>query len=403
MAHFTYKAVDATGEVVEGEMEAVDRSAVIEQLRSGGHVPIRADETGRAGALKIKGMGRKGPSAKEIGLLTRELATLLQAGLPVDRALATLVEISEVTATRALLGRVLESVRGGSTLADALEAFGGVFPNFYVGMVRAGEAGGNLEAVLERLADTMQKSRAIRENVKSALQYPILVLILAGLTVAILMIAVIPEFRPLFDDTGTALPIATRIVVSVSDFFRAYWWALVGGTAAAVFLIHRHNRTISGRLRRDRLLLGLPLFGGLITQIEVARFCRTLGTLMSNGVTILNALSMAAETLSNKALAATIPEVRDRLQKGEGLSRPLRDTGRFPGLALQLIEVGEESGQLENMLLRVADVYEEETTRSIGRVLGLLVPVITIGLGLLVAFIIGAMLSAMLSVYDLPF
>ena len=403
MPHFTYKAVDASGEVVEGEMEALSRSAVIERLRSGGHVPIRADESRRAGTLKVKGLGRRGPSAKEIGLLTRELATLLQAGLQVDRALATLVEISEGAATRTLLGRVLESVRGGSTLADALETFDGIFPNFYVGMVRAGEAGANLEEVLSRLADTMQKSRAIRENVKSALQYPILVLILAGLTVAILMIAVIPEFRPLFDDTGTALPLATRIVVGVSDFFRAYWWALLGGTAAGVYVLHRHNRTRSGRLRRDRVVLNLPLFGALITQIEVARFCRTLGTLMSNGVTILNALSIAAEALSNRALAATIPEVHDRLQKGEGLARPLRDTGRFPGLALQLIQVGEESGQLENMLLRVADVYEEETTRTIGRLLGLLVPVITIGLGLLVAFIIGAMLSAMLSVYDLPF
>ncbi|MCH8188196.1 MAG: type II secretion system F family protein [Proteobacteria bacterium] len=402
MPRFTYKAVDATGEVVEGEMEAVDRSAVIERLRSGGNVPIRADETRGAGALKIKGL-RGGPSQKEIALLTRELATLLHAGLPLERALSTLADISDNGAVRILMGRIRDSVRGGSTLADALETYDQIFPTFYSGMVRAGEAGGNLEAVLTRLADTLQKSRAIRENVKSALQYPILVLLLAGVTVVVLMTAVIPEFRPLFDDTGTPLPMATRVVVGISDFFRAYWWALAGGLAFFTYALHRHNRTVSGRLRRDRLVLKLPLFGSLVTQINVARFCRTLGTLMSNGVTILGALSMATETLENRALAESVAEVRGRLQKGEGLTRPLRETGRFPGLALQLIEVGEESGQLETMLLRVADIYEEETERTIGRLLGLLVPVITIGLGVVVAFIIGSLLSAMLSVYDLPF
>ena len=401
MPRFSYKSVTPAGEVVEGEMEAASRDAVVDWLRSQGHVPIRADER-RARGLRLSFAARR-VRPKEVVVLTRELATLLGAGLTLDRTLTILAGLAEQGPARTLMERVQERVRGGASLADALADSGGVFPDFYVGMVRAGEAGGTLEAVLTRLADTMERSQAIRDSVRSALQYPVIVLVMAGLSVAILLTAVIPEFRPLFEEAGAALPISTRIIVSASDLFRDAWWVLALAMLVVIFAIRRHNSEPAGRLRWDRWVLRTPLLGELARKVETARLARTLGTLLANGVSVLNALTMSAATLQNRAMAETIADVRGHLQKGEGLGEPLARSGVLPGLATQLIQVGEESGQLEQMLLRVADIYDEEVKRTIARLLALLVPAITIALGALVAFIVGSMLTAILSSYDLPF
>ena len=405
MPSFTYKAVSASGEIVEGVIDAQDRDAVVERLRRQGHVPIRADE--RKGfslrALNVDITPRsKRIAAKDVALLTRELTMLLQAGLPLDRALTILGDLTPAGPTRAMVEQVLEKVRGGATFADALETYDDAFPNFYSGLVRAGEAGGTLDSVLERLSETLERSQKLKETVRSALIYPIIVVVVAVFALGILMTLVIPEFRPLFEDAGTELPLLTRIVIGVSDFVGAYWWALLAAVLAFVLLLRAHNRTEAGRMRWDRWVLGLPLFGGLVRKIEVARFSRTLGTLLSNGVTVLNAMAMTTETLENRALALAVGEVRGRLAKGEGLAQPLTESGQFPHLALQLIHVGDESGQLEQMLIRVADIYDVEVERTIQRLLALLVPVITIVLGILIALIIGSIVSAMLSAYDLP-
>jgi general secretion pathway protein F len=249
----------------------------------------------------------------------------------------------------------------------------------------------------------LERSEALKDNVKSALQYPALVVIMAVLSMIILMTAVIPEFRPLFEEAGTDLPVSTQIVVAVSDFLGDYWWALAGGILLVMLLIRRHNADPAGRLRWDRWMLDMPMIGNLIKKIEVARLSRTLGTLLSNGVTVLNALSMTTEALGNQAVVEALAEVRGRLTKGERLADPLIEAGVFPPLALQLIQIGEESGKLEEMLLRVAEIYDDEVKRTIQRNLGLLVPLITIGVGILIAMIIGSILAAILSAYDLPF
>jgi general secretion pathway protein F len=270
-------------------------------------------------------------------------------------------------------------------------------------MVRAGEAGNSLDSVLARLADTLERSQALKEGIRSAMYYPVIVLVVAAITLTLLLTAVVPEFKPLFEDNGAALPTPMAVLLAVGDFLQAWWWALIAGALALVLAVRAHNRRPQGRLRWHRWLSRLPLFGDLIIKIEIARFARTLGTLLGNGVTALPAFAIAVGAIGNRWIGRTIEGASGRLQRGEGLARPLLETGVFPRLAAQLVQVGEESGQLEPMLLRVADIYDEEVKRTLDRLLSLLVPVVTIGLGLLVAGIIGAMLTAILGTYDLSF
>jgi general secretion pathway protein F len=403
MPRYRYKAVSPAGVILEGEIEAAARAAVIERLRRDGNTPIRADEL-RAGAgqwLSFSLFSRRKLGEKDVVLLTRELSTLLHAGLPLDRALGILGEIAEPGPQRDFVQRILDSVRGGASLAEALETFKDRLASFYIGMVRAGEAGGSLETVLARLADTLERTFALRESVRSAMYYPIFVLTMAVASVVILVTLVVPQFAPLFENSGAPVPLPMRVIMAVGDFGTTYWWAILGALALGLLLLRRHNRSPVGRLRWDRMKLDLPLLGELTLKVEVARFTRTLGTLLANGVTVLNAMSIALGTLGNRALAQSTDGLTARLKRGEGLAVPMMDSGAFPRLAVQLIQVGEESGQLDAMLMRVADIYDEEVKRTLQRLMALLVPAITIGLGILVAAIIGTMMTAILSVYDL--
>ncbi len=407
MPRFAYKAVSSDGEIIEGETQAPNRQAVIDRLHADGHVPIRAEESRRSAAVKKAGLSElfrpRAVRREDLLLITRELATLLQAGLPLDRGMSVMLELAPAGPVRDLVEEVREKVRGGATLADALADQQEVFPNYYVGMVRAGEAGGTLESVLTRLADTLERAEALRENVQAALRYPALVVIMAIISLMVLMTVVIPEFRPLFEDAGAAMPVSTQFVIGVSDFLAAYWWLVTLIVVLAVLALRQHNRTLEGRLRWDSWMIRAPIFGDLVTKIKVARFSRTLGTLLSNGVSVLNAMTMTIETLDNSAFAAAAAQAKGRLAKGEGLAEPLAETGVFPGLALQLIRVGEETGRLDAMLLRIADIYDGEVKSAIQKMLSLLVPLVTLGLGVLIAGIIGSMISAIMSSYDLPF
>ncbi len=407
MPRFLYKAVSPDGEIVEGETQASSRQALIDRLHADGHIPIRAEESRQAPAGGKAGLPDffrpRRVRREDLLAITRELATLLQAGLPLDRGMSVMLELAPAGPARDLLEEVREKVRGGATLADALAEHQNVFPNYYVGMVRAGEAGGTLEAVLTRLADTLERAEALRENVRAALRYPALVVIMAIVSLMVLMTVVIPEFRPLFEDAGAAMPASTRFVIAVSDFLAAYWWLAALAAVLAVLGLRQYIHTPEGRLRWDAWMIRAPIFGDLATKIEVARFSRTLGTLLSNGVSVLNAMTMTIETLDNRAFAAAAAQAQGRLAKGEGLAEPLAETGVFPGLALQLIRVGEETGRLDAMLLRIADIYDGEVKSAIQKMLSLLVPLVTLGLGILIAGIIGSMISAIMSSYDLPF
>jgi general secretion pathway protein F len=404
MARYKYKAVSPAGDVLEGEVEAVDREAVIDRLHSQGNTPIRAEPMTGGSSRELTSIvlsPRRRLGADVVALTTRELAILLRAGLPIDRALLVLADIAKEKRLRAFLEDVLNSVRGGSTLADALDQHKESLPAYYVGLVRAGEAGGALDSVLLRLAETLERAQSLREAVRSATYYPAFVLVMSAVTLIILFTLVIPEFRPLFEDSAAGMPGSMAAVIAVSDGLRHYWWVIVLVMVAIVLFVRQHDSTPQGRRRRDRWILRLPLFGDLVTKVEVARFSRTLGTLLANGVMVLNALSVTAETISNRELSEAIGGLASRLKRGEGLARPLIETGLFPPLAVQLVQVGEESGELEPMLMRIADIYDDEVRRTLARLLALLVPVLTICIGILVAVIIGTMLTAILSTYEL--
>lgn len=405
MQQFRYKAVSATGDTVEGEIEAISRAAAIERLRSQGHIPIQAQTIKTRTSFRdfIRSLVRpRHVSPKDLALFTRELETLLHAGLPLERALTSLLSVSSEGPVKRLIGDIVDAVRGGNSLAQALESHASVFPGFYIGAVRAGEASGSLDIVLTNLSQVLEQRQELRDTVRSALQYPMVVLLMAAAALAILLTVVVPEFRPLFEDAGAALPLSTQVVVSAGDLISDYWWLMAVALAVAITLARWYNSTPSGRLRLDRWLISAPIGGDLVKKLEAARFSRTLGMLLSNDVSIVPALSIVLEAVNNRVTAEAIAQAIERVKAGEGLARPLSQSQVFPPLAIQLIEVGEETGQLEKMLLQVAAIYEHDVKRSIENMMTLLVPVITIFLGIVVAAVIGSMLAAILSAYDLP-
>lgn len=387
MPRYAYKAVRPDGEAIEGEMEAPDEAAVIQRLQQDGLIPLQAR---RAGGLRDSLTRRRVPglTAKEIGILTRELATLLEAGLTLDRSLQILIELSPEERIARVLEDLQNRVRGGATFSSALEEQGGQFPRLYINMVRAGEASGALDAVLARLADYLERTAELRETVTSALVYPAILLVVAGLSVILLLVFVVPQFAVLFSDMGAALPLPTRIVMGLGDLFRDYWWAMLAVVALLAVLIEKALQHPEMRDRFDARVLRLPLFGDLLWKLETARFCHTLSTLLKNGLPLLNALTLAKEVVVNRQLSGRLAEAGEDLKHGRGLAEPITRREILPQMALQMIRVGEESGSLDAMLGKVAEIYDKETQASVKRLLTLLEPVLIIGLGLVVAGII---------------
>ena len=408
MPVFQYKAVTPAGEVMEGAMDAPTQKGVIERLRDMGYTPLRAVEAGtveappsqrRAGSPRLFA---RAITQDEVGVVTREIATLLRAGLALDRSLEILVGLADSERVAEMLRRVRNEVRGGAALSKALESQTGVFSRFYVNMVRAGEAGGALADVLTRLAEFMERSKELRESVKSALIYPTILLMVALASVVVLLAVVVPQFEPIFEQSGKALPLVTEIVLGAGAFMRAYWWALVLGTVAVVFLASRQLQTPDAKLAWDRRVLRLPVAGDLVGKVEMARLARTLGTLLRNGVSLVNAISIARETMGNAWMALGLAEAGRELKTGRGFAKPLMETRRFPSFSVHMIQVGEETGRLDQMLLDVADVYDAEVARAVKRALALLEPAMILFLTAVVGTVILSILAAMLSIYDLP-
>ncbi|HNW78113.1 MAG TPA: type II secretion system F family protein, partial [Candidatus Competibacteraceae bacterium] len=382
MPRYRYEAVDSAGELLRDVIEAPSAEAAVERLRDRGLLPLAVSEA--RGGLLAGAWGQplfsknRALSRKTVLLLTQQLGNLLHAGMPLDRALTILIGVSDDQQAKALLERVQERVRGGSNLADALE-MQGAFSRFYLNMIRAGEVGGALDVVLKRLTDFLERSQALRETVTSALIYPMILLSVSALSVIILLTFVVPQFQRLFADAGKALPLATQIVIALGDGLRHYGWVGAIGVVLLVALLRQQMSRPASRARWDRWFLRLPLFGDLIAKVETARLSRTLGTLLGNGVSLLNALTIVRETLSNQVLAAALGEVAEHVKTGRGLADPLLEAGDFPKLAVQMIRVGEETGQLQEMLLQVADTYDAEVQTAVKRLLTLLEPALILG------------------------
>jgi len=403
MTLYHYKAVRMDGQEEEGELEAADEAALVAALQKEGLIPVKTRPAGGiAGYFRDRGRQRVGN--KEVEMITRELATLLEAGLPLDRALNILIDLmDEDEQVAALLSDVQERVRGGDTFSEALEEQGEVFSTLYVNMVRAGEASGALESALGRLAEYLENSADLRETIKSALVYPVILMVVAGLSLILLLVYVVPQFSALFADMGADLPTSTRIVVAAGDLFRDYWWAMLATVALGLAALQKALERPELRLRWDTRLLGLPLFGDLVWKLETARFCHTLSTLLENGMPLLGALGLAREVVGNKRINGQLEAITDDLKRGRGLAEPLTENKVFPKLALQMMRVGEESGNMDPMLAKVAKLYDRETREAVKRMLTLLEPALIIGLGVTVAGIIISILMAILGANELVF
>lgn len=385
-------------------MEGLAQSGIVDRLKSMGLIPIRIDETSTSEGGTGAGFGlfrKNRVTQADVAIFTQEIATLLKAGLPLDRCLEILIGLSTREPVRDLMTRVREAVRGGAALSVAMESQHGVFSRFYLNMIRAGEAGGALDVVLQRLTEFMERSKELRETVKSALIYPAILIGVAVLSVAILLMWVVPQFSQMFEESGKALPLPTQIVIGAGDAVRHYWWAILLGLVGLYVWFSGQMRKPASRYRWDRRLLSLPLAGELIGKLEVARFSRTLGTLIGNGVSLLTALSIVKDTLSNSVMSEGLGFVASELKEGKGLGKPLMDTGLFPKLAVHLVMVGEETGKLQEMLIRIADIYDREVHSTVKRMLALMEPVLILGLGLVIGGIIMSILVAILSVNDL--
>jgi len=405
MPIYLYKALTTSGETLIGEIDAPSKSIAIDRLQHAGHIPLSAVEKkgkGKSSFLDLKKIiDRDKVSAKDITLFTRELSTLLQAGLALDHALTTLEEISPHPALKKMLANINQQVKGGEPLSTAMEAQGQTFSKLYLNTIRAGEAGGSMHVVLERLADYLERSDELRNEVLSALLYPAILFMVAILSIFILLSFVVPQFVPLFEDVGQALPLLTQVVFTSAEFIQSYWWVILAAVIFFIWIADKKLQNPVTRMRWDDWCLDVPLYGELITKLDVARFSRTLGTLLINGVPLLISIGIVKDVVSNRVLARTINEAAKGLEQGRGLAKHLAQSDRFPQLAIQLIHVGEETGQLESMLLKTADIYDDESKTTIKRLLTLLEPVLILSLGAIIAIIIISILMAILGLNEL--
>jgi len=405
MPLFSYKAVNSVGETEEGVREAADDQILIAALQAEGYIPIRVVPASTKTFLGLSLSPRQSRlSQKDIALFTGELATLLESGLPLDKSLSVLMGLTEDNERLSkMVARVLERVKGGAALADALEKQTGTFTKFYLNMIRAGEAGGSLSEVLTRLSEYLERSKELKDTVSTALIYPAILLIMSLASLFVMLTFVVPQFSEMFESAGKALPVSTQIVVGLAEWLQSYWWALI---LIVVLISAFMNFQLADPVTKkvwDKRFLELPLAGNIILNKETANISRTLGTLLGNGVSILTALAIVRETVDNLVLAAAIQDAEEQLKQGKNMSDALLEKGIFPKMAMQMIKMGEETGRLEEMLLRVATIYDKQLRIAIQRMLALLEPALIITLGFMIAGIIVSILLAILSVNDLAF
>lgn len=412
MPDFAFRGARADGGLTEGRVHAATRAAAVVELRKRGVVPMQIDEAGAetpaaapapghaAAGLLARWRGRRVGHA-DVLAMTGELAVMLRAGLQLDRALRILGEIAATPAVRALCEDLLRTVKGGKGFSHALRKHEDLFGDFYINMVRSGEAGGQMAEVLERLAEHLERMRAARENVISALIYPAILVAVSVLSVFFMLAFVVPQFESLFRDMGQALPLPTRIIVGVGKFMSGYGWVFVLAAGAMTWGMRNWWRTPEGRAWRDRKLLGIPALGAVVARFEATRFARTMGTLLGNGVPILTALGIAIDTIGNRHLRAALAEVPGHVKQGMRFGEALGKTQFLSPIALNMVRIGEETGSLGSMLLQVAHVGDNEVQAATKRALTMLEPLLILTLGLVIGAIIISLLMGILSVNDL--
>jgi general secretion pathway protein F len=392
VAVYEYRGIaSGTGKTVKGVRDAENAKALRSVLRREGVLLTQATEEKAAKAAEKKGVqlrqlfGRV--NAQDIALMTRQLATLVGAKIPLFESLSALIDQVEKESLRRALTNIRDQVREGTSFAGALEGHPKIFSDLYVNMVRAGEASGTLEAVLDRLTHFMENQARLKSKVVSAMAYPVLMMIIATVLVGVLMIAVVPKVTSIFQSMNRALPWYTSLLIFVSETLASYWWLIGLAIALAVYMFRRWKRTPKGHLRWDTILLGMPIFGKLLQMVAIARFARTLGTLLGAGVPLLQAMQIVRNVLGNRALENVVEEATGSIREGESIAEPLKRSGRFPPLVTHMIAIGEKSGQLEEMLENVSEAYDHAVDTRVQMLTSLLEPVIIVVMGGAVAFI----------------
>ncbi|MBI6671098.1 type II secretion system inner membrane protein GspF [Pseudomonas syringae] len=395
MSLFKYRALDAQGAPQNGTLEARDQDAAVAALQKRGLMVLQVDAAGLGGLRRALGSDLLNGAA--LVSFTQQLATLLGAGQPLERSLGILLKQPGQPQTKALIERIREQVKAGKPLSVALEEEGSQFSPLYISMVRAGEAGGALESTLRQLSDYLERSQLLRGEVINALIYPAFLVVGVLGSLALLLAYVVPQFVPIFKDLGVPIPLITEVILNLGEFLSDYGLAVLAGLIALIWGMAIRMRDPQRRERRDRRLLGIRVIGPLLQRIEAARLTRTLGTLLTNGVALLQALVIARQVCTNRALQAQVEQAAESVKGGGTLASAFGAQPLLPDLALQMIEVGEQAGELDTMLMKVADVFDVEAKRGIDRMLAALVPALTVVMAGMVAVIMLAIMLPLMS------
>ncbi|MEE8460554.1 MAG: type II secretion system F family protein [Acidobacteriota bacterium] len=406
MAFFRYKAVTPDGKVVEGTLEASDQEAVLARLQEQGQLPIKVfsgEDTGGLLSREIRlPWQRKKVPQKDLLIFTQELSTLVKAGLTLDRSLSVLSDLTENAYLAEVVGELLREIKGGKALSEALSTHPQVFPKVYVNMVRAGEVGGALDQILERLEEYLEGADELRSYLISSMIYPCILVVVAIGSIIIMMTVVIPQFADIFENAGAPVPLPMKVLLVLSGFLTGFWWLILLVIGGGAYWIYSRLKTEEGRLNWDRQLLKLPVVGSVLQKLEVSRFSRTLGTLLQSSVPLIQSINLVKEIVENQAIASTMESIKSGVKKGEGLTRPIRKAEIFPPFALHLLAVGEETGRLDDMLLQIADSYDRDLKRSLQRLVAMLEPAIILVMGLIIGVMVVSMLYSIFSINDVP-
>jgi general secretion pathway protein F len=408
MTTYFYQATDPAGKIIEGDIEASDYRGAIQKVRGLDYFPIKVTEEKpdtpflkKLKAPSIEAFSFSKVSSYELMNFTQQLATLISSKLTLDKSLSITTRLTENEKTREIFQDIQKRVHGGSSFADALAAYPDVFSKMYVNIVRAGELGGVLEIVLKRLAEFLENNEETKNKILSALIYPT-ILILAGVgAIVFLLTCVVPKLSGVFEGSGKAVPFITRVLLNTSTIMSQYWWSLGLGLIVAVLAFGLFLKSDLGRRLWDGLVLKLPIFGDLVRKIEMSRFSRTMSTLLNSGVPVLQALNVVQSVINNRVIALAMAPLQEGLKSGQGISRPLQKTNIFPPLAVHMIVVGEETGELENMLVKVADTYDKEVNNAIQRTLKIFEPMLVLTIGGSVIFIVASILMGMMEVTNI--
>lgn len=401
MAIFSYVAKDQNGKTITSTMEADEQRTVIDKLRQQNLIIISVSEGKVKGQSFLQAANRKRIKIDDLVIFSRQLATMVDSGIPLVQSLDILSEQLENKTFKEIIGKIRHDIETGSSLSEAIGRHPKVFSPLYINMVKAGESSGMLDDILDRLATYLEKTAALQRKIKSSLIYPAMVSAMAAIITTVLIVKVVPTFKGIFDILGGTLPTPTRILIAFSDIVRKFFPFLIAGGVLFVIALGRYIRTETGRLQWDRLLLRLPVFGQLFRKVSVAKFSRTLSTLVKSGVPILTSLGIVGKTAGNKVIEIAVTNVRSSIREGENIAKPLAQSGVFPPMVVRMIAVGEQTGELEKMLSKIADFYDEQVDAAVSGLTSMIEPLIIAFLGIVIGSIVIAMFLPIFKITEL--